>query len=187
MCLRDLQIEIKTKVSRAKSKAWAAAEWSNLAQICRDPFAMAGLNMTALLRSDGRVSGVRTIYGQIEFPSLDEGVLYAQVSASFGLPFVALLRSDGRVLACGHTDSGQCNIPPLDEGGVLHPGFSRWWSHCASPKWWPCYSVVACGTNHYGQCNILRLDTGGFHQQWLRIFAALDTPHNCKLDGEHDV
>ena len=84
-----------------------------------------------------------------------------------------------------HWDSGQCNIPPLDEGSAQCTQVSAGGDHTVLLR--SDGRVVACGTNHHGQCNILRLDTGGFHQQWLRIFAALDTPHNCKLDGEHDV
>jgi alpha-tubulin suppressor-like RCC1 family protein len=160
MCLRDLQIEIKTKVSRAKSKAWAAAEWSNLAQICRDPFAMAGLNMTALLWSDGRVVMCGQYMVKLNFHHwMRESCTprFLQASAYHLLLFsevMVVCWLAGTLIADSATfhrwTKGVHQVSAGGDHTVLLRSDGR---------------VVACGTNHYGQCNILRLDTGGFHQQ----------------------
>ena len=76
---------------------------------------------------------------------------------SAGRHHTVLLRSDGCAVACGCNSSGQCDIPPLEEG-VRHIQLSAGYEHTVLLRSDGC--PVACGCNSCGQCNIPPLDEG---------------------------
>ena len=80
---------------------------------------------------------------------------YTQVSA--GRAHTVLLRNDGRVVACGKNDSGQCNIPPLEEG-VFYTQVSAGGSHTVLLQ--SDGRAAACGKGSAAQCDIPPLDPG---------------------------
>ena len=59
-----------------------------------------------------------------------------------------LLRSDGSAVTCGSNKTGQCDIPPLEEG-MCYSQVSAGHDHSVLLR--SDGSAVACGFNDYGQ------------------------------------
>ena len=116
----------------------------------------AGEFFTVLLRSDGKaIACGESDFDQCDFPVLEEGMSYTQVSA--GHVHTVLLRSDGMAVACGANDFGKCEVPPLDPG-LFYTQVSAGRLHTVLLR--NDGQAVACGSESLGQRN-LRCYWGG--------------------------
>ena len=85
-----------------------------------------------------------------------------------GLCHTVLLRSDGTAMVCGSNESGQCNIPPLDEG-ISYRQASAGDGHTVLLR--SDGIAVACGRNGSEQCRIPLLDEGMSYTSFCRFLA----------------
>ena len=67
-----------------------------------------------------------------DLPDVVDGMCCTQVAAGF--LHTVLLRSDGSAVACGLSLYGQCDLPVVDDAGVLQPGRRRGALHSASAQ-----------------------------------------------------